>query len=314
LSGNNTYSGGTTISGGTVIANSADALGSGPVVINNGATLDNFGTISASIASTAGGANLINESGGTITGNIALGNSANNVHLFTGSTINGNLNLGSSPGSSLILDGVGTATISQAVTGTITNAGSLTKQGSGTWTIDKALNAPVAVNINAGTLEVNSNLTTALANVQAGAMLKGTGVIEGLVVNAGFLSPGDSPGILTINGNYTQTSTGTYNVLILSPTNFTQLVVTGHASLAGTLKLTLGSGYVPAAGTQFSILRAAGGLAERFGMSPPLRDRYSAWRTTTGLSKFLPAAPSVPAKSCRRNIICRMGRPAALPP
>lgn len=264
LSGDNTYSGGTTISGGTVIANSADALGSGPVVINNGATLDNFGTISASIASTAGGANLINESGGTITGNIALGNSANNVHLFTGSTINGNLNLGSSPGSSLILDGVGTATISQAVTGAITNAGSLTKQGSGTWTIDKALNAPVAVNINAGTLEVNSNLTTALVNVQAGAMLKGTGVIGGLVVNAGVLSPGDSPGILTINGNYTQTSTGTYNVLILSPTNFTQLVVTGHASLAGTLKLTLGSGYVPAAGTQFSILRAAGGISGTF--------------------------------------------------
>src|SRR5271165_5799818 len=81
--------------------------------------------------------------------------------------------------------------------GTITNAGSLTKQGSGTWTIDKALNAPVGVNINAGILEVNSNLTTALVNVQAGAMLKGTGVIGGLVVNAGVLAPGDSPGILT---------------------------------------------------------------------------------------------------------------------
>jgi len=53
-------------------------------------------------------------------------------------------------------------------------------------------------------------------------------------------------------------------VLILSPTNFTQLVVTGHASLAGTLKLTLGSGYVPAAGTQFSILRAAGGISGTF--------------------------------------------------
>ncbi len=267
LTGNNTYSGGTTINGGTVIANSANAFGSGLVVINNGSTLDNFGTISAPIGSTAGGANLINESGAKIVGNIAFGSSASNVTVYTGSAINGNLNLGTNSGSNLILNGTGTATLSQAITGTVTDAGSLTKQGSGTWIINTPTTAATAVNVNLGTLQVDSSLATDVVNVQEGATLKGRGVInlgEGTVFLAGVLAPGDSPGTLTIQGNYTQTSTGSYNVLILSPTNFTQLVVTGHATLAGTLRLTLGSGYVPVPGTQFAILTAAKGITGQF--------------------------------------------------
>jgi hypothetical protein len=40
------------------------------------------------------------------------------------------------------------------------------------------------------------------------------GKIDGNVVIGGTISPGNSPGILTIDGNYTQTSSGVYDAEI----------------------------------------------------------------------------------------------------
>ncbi len=258
--------------GGTVTNNAGGVIsgtaGSAVAITGGRSTLVNSGTINGSVTlgnPTAGPATFINS--GVINGSVTLGNSVNTAQLFTGSKISGDLNLGSNAGSNLILDGPGVATVSQAVTGTITNAGSLTKQGSGTWTIDKALNAPVATNVIAGVLNVDGQLNSPVVNVQAGGTLKGTGVIGpigGTVTNAGNLSPGHSPGTLTISGNYTQTSTGTYNVLIVSASEFSRLIVGGHATLDGTLRLTLASGFVPRVGSQFSILTATGGISGTF--------------------------------------------------
>ncbi len=241
------------------------------IVFNGGGTVTNnaggaiSGTGGSAVAMAGGLGTLINS--GVINGTVTLGNSANTAQLFSGSTINGDLNLGTNPGTILILGGAGVQTVTQAVTGTITNAGSLTKQGSGTWIIDKVLNAPVATNVMAGVLNVDGQLNSPVVNVQAGGTLKGTGLIGpvgGTVTNAGNLSPGNSPGTLTISGNYTQTSTGTYNVSIVSASDYTRLIVGGHAALDGTLKLTLASGFVPSAGNQFSVLTATGGVSGTF--------------------------------------------------
>ena len=237
--------------------------GGGTVTNNAGGVLS--GTGGSAIAITGGPATLMNS--GTINGSVALGNSLNTAQLFTGSKISGDLNLGSNAGSNLILDGSGVQTISQAVTGTVTNAGSLRKQGSGTWIIDTVLNAPVGTNVVAGVLNVDGRLNSPVVNVQVGGTIKGTGVIGpigGIVTNAGNLSPGNSPGVLTISGSYTQASTGTYNVLIVSASDYSRLVVGGHATLDGTLRLTLASGFVPLAGSQFSILTATGGISGTF--------------------------------------------------
>ena len=64
-------------------------------------------------------------------------------------------------------------------------------------------------------------------------------------------------GVLTINGNYTQTAAGTLGIVIDGETpgaGFDQLVITGSATLDGTLNVSLGSDLVPNSGDTFQIL------------------------------------------------------------
>jgi hypothetical protein len=256
------------LAGGTTIVNSGTIsgatgiklLGTASVTNNLGGVISGNGGLA--ILSSGGSTKISNA--GTINGNVTFANFANTAQLFSGSRINGNLNLGTSAASNLVLDGSGEQAFSQAVNGTTTNAGSLTKQGSGNWIVDVALNAPVAANILSGVLTVNSSLTSPLVTVQAGGLLKGSGVIIGNVVNVGTLSPGNSPGTLSITGNYTQGAAGTYNVQIFSPQNYSRLVVSGHASLDGTLHLTLASGFKLRPGDTFTVLSAGQGISGTF--------------------------------------------------
>jgi hypothetical protein len=264
-------------------------LGITPTV-NNGGTLDNFGLITTGVNYGSSGGNLINESGGQIFGNMNLGNGANIAQLFTGSTLNGNLNLGPNAGSTLILDGAGTQAISQAVTGTITDLGSLTKQGSGIWIINEALNVPVSTNVVAGILTVNQTLTSPTVIVQPNGGLTGPGTIVGNLINSGFVQPGDGPGVLFISGNYTQNSTGLLNIRLASPSIYDRLVVSGHAALDGTLRLTLLNGFKPSSG-QFTILTAGQGISGKFGtVISPLGDPFQVTYGPNGIVTITPLA------------------------
>jgi hypothetical protein len=69
---------------------------------------------------------------------------------------------------------------------------------------------------------------------------------------------------LTINGNFTQGPTGIFNVQIFAPQNYSRLVVTDHASLDGTLQLTLASGFRPTPGESFTVLTAGQGISGTF--------------------------------------------------
>jgi autotransporter-associated beta strand protein len=212
LSGPNTYSGGTSIFAGTLVAASNDALGSGAarlfggtlmisagVTVSNvvsfadGGVLDNAGTLNSNVLDKPSAAETVINSG-IINGNVQLGGSTDIVQLFTGSKITGNLSL-SATNSTLILDGSGQELLSQAVIGTLTNNGTLVKQGSGTWTIDRALDAPIGTDILAGTLAVDAVLTTPLVNITPGATLR--------------LNAGGSIGNLVDNGSLIFASTGT---------------------------------------------------------------------------------------------------------
>jgi fibronectin-binding autotransporter adhesin len=246
---------------GTISGIQGIALGGNGNITNNA-----NGVIAGSsgIAILASSAQTSLYNAGTINGNVALGNFANSAQLITGSRINGVVDLGSNPGASLIFDGAGTQSVSEAVTGGIKNAGFLTKQGSGTWTIDTILNAPISTKILDGILEVNGSLQSSDVTVQPGGTLKGVGNVVGNVLNFGILSPGNSPGTLTVNGNFSQGLNGVFNVEILSGQNYSRLVVTGHASLDGTLHLTLASGFRPTPGESFTVLSARQGISGTF--------------------------------------------------
>ena len=100
--------------------------------------------------------------------------------------------------------------------------------------------------------------------------VKGHGTIDvtaSLFLNDGAVSPGSSPGILTVSGNYTQTGAGVLNIELAGPiagTQYDQLIVSGTATLAGNLNLILLNGFVPGPNDGIQIL-SAGSIVGDFG-------------------------------------------------
>ncbi len=86
-----------------------------------------------------------------------------------------------------------------------------------------------------------------------GGTLNSTGTVLAPIVNSGgTVSPGNSPGILTVNGDYVQSGTGTLNIELngLTPgSQHDQLAVNGIVTLGGSLLVTLG--YTPQVGDSF---------------------------------------------------------------
>ncbi len=70
--------------------------------------------------------------------------------------------------------------------------------------------------------------------------LSGSGRLVGNVVNQATVGPGNSPGTITVQGNYTQASTVMLEVEIAGPAaaSYDSLAITGNATLGGTLRLT----------------------------------------------------------------------------
>ena len=84
--------------------------------------------------------------------------------------------------------------------------------------------------------------------------LGGNGVINGDVNNAGLITPGESVGQITIEGDYTQTADGSFVAEISGSGVCDLLTVTGAAQLAGTLDIVLLDGYTPSLGERFRIM------------------------------------------------------------
>jgi T5SS/PEP-CTERM-associated repeat protein len=98
--------------------------------------------------------------------------------------------------------------------------------------------------------------------INPGGTLESSGTVKAIKVDnvGGTLKLGHSPGTLTIDGDYSQETGGTIVVELdgMAPgAGFGQLVVTGDASLDGTLDVSLAPGFVPQVGTTFDIVTAA---------------------------------------------------------
>ncbi|MGO9923910.1 MAG: hypothetical protein ACLQIB_55585, partial [Isosphaeraceae bacterium] len=244
----NTYAPVTVGRGITISGENPNAYISGPI--------DNLGTVAQASAGQMTVTTLVN--GGSVT--VANGGTLNAYYWVS--------NLGTvtvASGGTLTEQGLfgngGTVTI--AAGGTFSTSGSDDIQWGGTTIVDGLLSA------------ANFNLM--------GGLLTGTGTIQADVTNAAMVEPGDPFGALTIDGNYAQTATGVLLIEIGSPNQYGQLVVTGAATLGGTLEVSLLGWYVPAAGTSFQILTFAqysGSFAAEVGLGlPHHRSLTQVWDT-----------------------------------
>jgi hypothetical protein len=143
-----------------------------------------------------------------------------------------------------------------ATVGAFTNAGSLALLSS-TLTVAAAYSQTAGTTtLVGGTLNAGS-----LVTIMNGSSLSGSGTVNASVSNAGQVNPGGtgSAGSITINGDYTQASGGILNIELggSGAGQFDQLLISGQATLGGTLDVSTINGYVPPKNTVFQILTFA---------------------------------------------------------
>ena len=268
MSGANTYSGGTTIAAGTILTQNASALGTGPVAFGNGTALqvqnllnvNGNWTVSPGTASVSGGTvqtfgdfNL--GGGGTLIANAnfnvpgAANINSSGFVVNSAFTVNDNVNLNAS--SAAVVNGV----LSSASVN-VNDASSLVVNNSGT----------VAANVNVGPSALLGLFGRINGSVVNAGFFQGTGVVNGNVLNNGIVSPGASIGTLTINGNYTQSASGTLRIEVAgaSPGQYDVLAVNGRATLAGRLQVIRVGGARLQIGDRIAFLTANGGVSGTF--------------------------------------------------
>jgi autotransporter-associated beta strand protein len=202
------------------------------------------------------------------------GNVTNNryVNLEGATTFNTN-------GHNMTLNGPMTSLVAGNVT-TVSSGGGFTKTGAGTLTLTSPINLLAGnVTVSAGTLIVNGNLGPSTnapgLTVAAGATLGGSGNIYRNVSVSGTLSPGNSPGTLTIWGGNPAPPSSPGTALALGSgatmrmelngpaagTGYDQVVVNTSATSgatvalgAGVAALNISLGYAPTGAEKFWLI------------------------------------------------------------
>ena len=142
----------------------------------------------------------------------------------------------------------------------LTGSGGLAKQGLGTLNLTGNSTYTGGTAVLAGTLAVNGSIAGNVAVGSAGT-LGGNGTIFGNVANAGTLAPGNSIGLLTVNGSYTQMAGSTYQVEVNNAGQGDRINVGGAASIQGGTVQVLAAAGSYANSTTYTIVRATGGVA-----------------------------------------------------
>jgi autotransporter-associated beta strand protein len=253
---NGALTGAVTSTGGTVsgLRGSATVTATGGTTTlsgaNNyaGATTVNGGTLigGTTNAFSATSATAINTSGILDLGGFAQ---AINAVSLAGGTLQNGLLTGAVTSTGGTINGLGGAT-------TVTTTGGITSvTGSNTYS--------GATNVNGGKLSVNGSIASSSLTVNTGGTLGGNGMVGNTTINGGALAPGNSIGLLTVQGSLVFTEASSYMVEV-SPANADRVNVTGTATLGGaTVNAIFAAGTYVA--RQYTILNATTGVSGTFG-------------------------------------------------
>ena len=130
--------------------------------------------------------------------------------------------------------------------GTISGTGAVAQNGTGTTMLTGINTYTGPTKVNAGALIVDGSIASSSGLTATGAPVGGTGTLPSTTINGGgTLSPGNSIGTITINGNLVFGAGSVYRVEA-SPSAADRTSVTGSATLAGTVQMlfTPGSGSI----------------------------------------------------------------------
>ena len=144
---------------------------------------------------------------------------------------------------------------------TFTNLGTLRKSGGNGSTVIGAnvnFSNPGVIEAQSGTLVLPDNFSNP-GTIKGGAAIQTT-----KLTNSGHIAPGNSPGTLTLAGNFEQTTDGVIDIELASSVLFDKFVVNGTAKLAGTLALQCVGACSLNANDSFVILDSTGDLSGTF--------------------------------------------------
>ncbi|MBW6526741.1 hypothetical protein KZ813_07820 [Sphingomonas sp. RHCKR7] len=108
-----------------------------------------------------------------------------------------------------------------------------------------------------------STISAPLITVARGATFGSAGTVDANLAIAGTLSPGASPGTMTVNGNVALAG-GSTALFEITPSVYDKLVVNGAVSIASGATLQLVSATPLRAGTSYQLITATGGVNGAF--------------------------------------------------
>ncbi len=218
----------------------------GPVVLGSNIS---FNTSQGSLTSPA----IVNDAGNNvINGNFTLNSGGGSTSIFSNGgslTLNGTFTPNTN-GRFLLLGGSAAGQINGVIADqTVPNFLSVTKSGSGKWTIANNTNTYTGPTlVSDGTLIVNGSISGSATTVSgANSVLGGSGTVKSVTVNTGgTVAPGNGPGVLTVASTFSLDSTSHLAIEINSPgvagLTYDQVSVGGAINL-GNASLDLAIGF-----------------------------------------------------------------------
>jgi len=299
-------------------------------VLLNGMTLNNYATATQSgsdfgfannaVFNNLAGATFDSQIDGPI-GNVGDAGAFNNAGTFTKSA--------------------GTASGSTSFGVPLNNSGEVVVQSgnlafgesavnSGTVTVDSGtdLTETGYLQTSGSTILMGGSLSGGAISISGGS-LSGSGVINANVTDNAQVIPGGAgaAGLLTINGNYTQTAAGALDIELggaNAGSQYDQLAVSGTASLGGTVNVSLINGFQPALGNSFQPLTFTSSvgnfayyngivLGDRLILDPALNPSKLTLTVQPAVTSATLSAPSSPSVS-GQGVTFTAAVTVALPP
>jgi len=202
----------------------------------------------------------------SVSGNFNLGGFSDTINGLSGS---GSVEAGSGTPTLTVGDGDASASFS-GVLGNTAGSLSLVKIGSGVQTLAGANTYSGTTSVSAGTLLVNGDQSgaTGAVTVASGATLGGSGTLGGGVTVNGILSPGNSPGVLTVPSlSLGASSTSLFEINgTTRGAEYDGVNISGVSgpNYGGTLSLVFGDGSAFSGGTIFDLFLFNGSSTGNF--------------------------------------------------